>query len=317
MPAAITTSPGRVSRCLARALVVALVATSACSCSVRRIAIAGLSGALASSGDVFASDEDPELVRDALPFALKTIEALHAESPDDDRLALAACRGFTQYASAFVEADAERVETTDWDEAERLRERALKLYLRARDYGLEALARRHPGVDTELPAHPAEAAARFGTKDLDLVYWTAAAWGSAIGLALDRPEIAADVDVARSMFARVLALDEAYGDGAIHERMMEIEALPEMMGGSRERARAHFARAVVLTGGHSAALFVDFAVKVAVAEQDRTEFQDLLARALAVDPDAVPEQRLSNVLAQERARHLLTVADDLFLEPLP
>ena len=42
----------------------------------------------------------------ALPFALKTIEALLAEAPEDRNLLLAACSGFTQYAYAFVEVEA-------------------------------------------------------------------------------------------------------------------------------------------------------------------------------------------------------------------
>ena len=45
-------------------------------CSIRSLAINTLAEALAESGSVYASDSDPELVRDALPFALKTFESL-------------------------------------------------------------------------------------------------------------------------------------------------------------------------------------------------------------------------------------------------
>ena len=47
--------------------------------------------------------------------------------------------------------------------------------------------------------------------------------------------------------------------------------------------------------------------------QDRTRFIDLLERALAVDVDADPNERLLNLIAQERARWLLGRVDELFL----
>ena len=93
-----------------------------------------------AAGRVFAEDSDPELVREAIPFALKTTEALLAESPEHDGLLLTACKGFTQYAYAFVETDAELIENTDYRRATELSERALNLYLRARDAKLSAWA---------------------------------------------------------------------------------------------------------------------------------------------------------------------------------
>jgi predicted anti-sigma-YlaC factor YlaD len=53
---------------------------------------------------------------------------------------------------------------------------------------------------------------------------------------------------------------------------------------------------------------------VSVQKQDRAEFQSLLNRALAVDPDARPEWRLENILMQRRARWLLAQVDELFAE---
>jgi len=59
-------------------------------CSVRQMAINKAGDALASSGTTFAADDDPELIREALPFGLKTYESLLAESPGHRGLLLAA-----------------------------------------------------------------------------------------------------------------------------------------------------------------------------------------------------------------------------------
>jgi predicted anti-sigma-YlaC factor YlaD len=285
-------------------------------CSLRRMAVNTLADALAESGSVYASDPDPELVRDALPFALKTFESLLASNPEHRGLLVSSCSGFTQYAYAFVEADAQRLEFADYAESRRLTERALALYLRGRDYCLHGLELDHPGIRGRLERQPNDAAAELEGADLDLLYWTAAAWGSAISVGVHRLDIVADLPAVRALLRRGLALDESYDHGALHQALIGIEALPAAMGGSRERAEEHFRRAVELTGGHSAAPFVTFASSVLVPAQERAAFRRELERALAVDVDVEPSLHLVNALAQQRARFLLDHADDLFLEPL-
>lgn len=296
------------------ASLVALAALLGSGCSIQRMAVNSLAGALAESGDVYASDDDPQLVGDALPFALKTFESLLAEAPEHEGLLLATCSGFVQYAYAFVELEADKLEFVDYPAAERGRERALKLYLRGRDYCLQALELGHPGVGERLVRAPEEAAAELGADQLDLVFWTGAAWGSAISIGVHRLEIVADLPAVRALMDRVLELDEGYDDGAAHEALIALEALPEAMGGSKERAREHFERAVELSRGLSASPYVSLAANVTVAEQDRGEFERLLGLALEVDPDAEPSRRLANTIARERAELLLSRVEDLFLD---
>src|SRR5581483_10621942 len=114
-------------------------------CSVKRVAVRTVADALASGADVYATDDDAELVAAALPFGLKTLEALLQSDPRNPRLLLAAARGFTQYAYAFVDLPARRAESDDLARAQAEHERALKLYLRARDYALRGLEVAHPG----------------------------------------------------------------------------------------------------------------------------------------------------------------------------
>jgi hypothetical protein len=53
---------------------------------------------------------------------------------------------------------------------------------------------------------------------------------------------------------------------------------------------------------------------VSVNRQDREEFESLLKQALAIDPGARPEWRLSNIVMQRRARWLLSREDELFVK---
>src|SRR5207247_766810 len=79
------------------AFVLTLVA-AAPGCSLRKVAVHKLADALAGSGTTFSSDDDPDLIESAVPFSLKLIESLLAESPNHRGMLLAASSGFTQYA---------------------------------------------------------------------------------------------------------------------------------------------------------------------------------------------------------------------------
>ena len=274
-------------------------------CSIRSMAINSLADSLAASGDVFASDEDPELVRDATPFALKTIESLLAERPDHAQLLLAACSGFTQYAYAFVQVDAEQLQEDDYEESERQYDRAQALYLRGRDYCFRLLENKWPGIVGELSTTPESAVEVFDKSDVELIFWTGASWGAAIAIGQDRPDLVADLPAVKALMGRALVLDEAFDQGAIHGALISLNALPEAMGGSPERARHHFQRAVQLSSGASAGPYVSLAQGVVVVEQNWQEFQSLLETAVAIDPETAPSIRLVNAIEQERAQWLL------------
>lgn len=298
-----------VARVMAAALALALLP----GCSLRKIAINSVANTLAESGDTFASDSDPELIRDAVPFSLKLVESLLVEVPKHRGLLLTACSGFTQYAYAFVDSDAELVKIDDYAKYSKLQERARKMYIRGRDYCLRSLELGYPGITEKLRQDPLKTATLIQKKDVPLLYWTGAAWGKAVALSLDRPALAGDFPIVQALIRRALTLDEAFNMGAIHEVMITLESLPADMGGNRDRALKHYERALELTKGNSAGPHVSYATGILLPQQKRAEFEALLKKALAVDIDREPRLRLANVLAQQYAQYLLDRLDDLFL----
>src|SRR5437870_3948635 len=110
------------------------LAVAGSGCSIKRFAVNQVGNALAGGGTTFAADDDPELIKAAVPFSLKLMETLLAESPRHKGLLQAASSGFTQYAYAFVQEDADEMEDKDFAAATEMRVRAKRLYLRARNY---------------------------------------------------------------------------------------------------------------------------------------------------------------------------------------
>jgi predicted anti-sigma-YlaC factor YlaD len=293
-----------------------LLVAALAGCSVRTYAVNQAGKALASGGSTWSADDDPELIRDASPFALKTMESLLAASPKNPDLLLAACSGFTQYAYAFIQNEADMVEATDLPRAQAMRARAERMYRRALGYGLRGLELAQPGVAAQLRRDPEAAVAKLRDKrQVPLMYWTAAAWGGAIALDKLNTELSADLPAVGALIHRAVALDPGFDDGALYDLLIAWDGgRPAAAGGSIAAARRDFATAVAYAHGRCAAPFVTMAETVAVAEQNRAEFQKLLGQALAVNADAVPEQRLANLIAQKRARWLLSRTDELFIE---
>lgn len=284
-----------------------LALAAAPGCSVREYALRSVGDALASGGDTYAADDDIELVGAATPFGLKTIESLLAEVPDHRGLLLAAARGFTQYAYVYVHAPAEDAELRDVAAAYAQRERARRLYLRARDYGLRGLG---------LSGDPAMVRlARTTREDVPLLYWTAVAWAAAISLSKDRPDTLAGLPAVDALVWRAAALDADYDRGALRSFLIGYEMIrPNAPAGAEQRARSHFARAVELSGGRHAGPYVSLAESVALERRDRREFEALLKQAIELDAGAQPEWRLANLVMQRRARQLLARSEELFPE---
>lgn len=307
--------PQRVERSLlAIALCVMTVPLAGC----RGVALSLAADAVSGSGSALASDDDPELVRDAAPFGLKTMEGLLEEKPRHEGLLTALASGFTQYGYAFVQTEADLADLDGkLDEARAGRARAKRLYLRAREYGLRGLEVRRRGLGDGLRAGGRGVTAllsRAERGDVPLLYWTASAWALAIAAGKGDMALVSELPVPVAMMERALALDEAWNEGTLHESFVALDAARSAAeGGGPERAKAHLDRALALSMNKKLGPLVSYAEGVLVQRQDRREFTRLLEEVLRADPGEVPRHRLANVLAQRRARALLEHVDDLFL----
>ena len=299
---------------LARAAVALLAFALLPACSVKHIAINALGNALAEGGSSYARDDDPDLVWEAVPFGLKTVEGLLDEAPRHKGLLFAAASGFVQYGYGRVQQEADFVEARDLARATELRTRARRLYLRALRYGWRGLEVDFPGLREQLRAEGAPALRRTRKEHVPLLYFTGLAWFAAISVSKDDSELTADQAQAEALMRRALALDEGYDRGALHDFFISWEGRGESVGGSFARARTHLERAEALAGGRRVSAFVNYAETVSVAQQNRQEFEELLREALAVDPEAAPDMRLANIVYQKRARWLLGRADEMFVE---
>jgi len=295
-----------------RRLALALLALSACS--PKHIIIGAAADALGGQGSGWGKDNDPQLVADAVPFVLKTIDSLLDAEPKNVKLLLAGCSSYTEYAYAFVQQPAEMDPDFKPAQVEFARQRARNLLGRAYGYCLRGLDARHEGWTAAYQKDHQAALAQLEKDDVPTIYWTAASLALRISAEKDNPALLTQLGQVGELGERALALDEAWDHGSLHELMEGYEASrPAVMGGSLERAKAHRDAALRESEGKKLGPWLTWAEDVDVAQQNRAEFDKVLDQVLAFDVDSAIDFRLANVLAQRRAQWLKAHQDDLFV----
>jgi predicted anti-sigma-YlaC factor YlaD len=287
-------------------------------CSINQFAVRAVADMLSSGqeGTAFTGDDDPELMGEALPFALKLYEVLLESDPTNSRLALATGKAFISFASAFVATPASELSTNQYNLQVEMQARAKKLFIRGRDYVLLGLETRRPGFRAAIMTEdPAAALSKVSREDIDYVFWVSAGWLGAFSA--DPFDFSLMVTLPRviAMLNKVEAWDGAYGHGALQEIYISFYgSAPADIGGSEQKARASFQKAVEQEKGSRAGPYVALASSVSVKNQNYKEFKELLSAALAIDPDKDPSSRLENIIGQRRAKWLLDHAEDFFLD---
>lgn len=247
------------------------------------------------------NQDDPETVRVGAPAYLLLLDGLIADRPQDPATLLWGARLYGAYAAVFV------------DDADR----SARLSGKARDYARRALCVRQPTVCArEKAPYPdyVSALAQVPASDVAALYSYGAAWAQVLRACHRRWEAAADLPRVEAIMVRVVQLDEAIDHGRAHLYLGVMRTqLPPALGGRPEEGRAHFERAIALSGGRDLMAKVEYARWYARLVFDRDLHDRLLQEVLAADP-VEPDLTLSNVLAQREARSLLATSQEYFGE---
>ncbi len=301
-----------------RMAVAGMVLLALGGCSIQKLAMKRVADMLSSEeSTVFTGDADIDLVGDALPFALKLYESILETVKDSPELYLATGKAFALYARAYVQMPAEMLPQERFEDRQRGEKRAKALYLRAQAYIARGLELRRPGLSRRIMEGDdwQGAIAEARREDAPWLYWGALAWMGAFSTNTFDFEAMLTLPRVAAMIERVLAFDDGFDAGGAHEILVTYYgSLPPDLGGSDEKARTHYEKAVALSGGLKAGPYVALALAVSVKTQNAAEFKGLLGKALAIDIDRAPSLRLLNAVSQRQAAWLLDHIDDYFLE---
>jgi len=283
------------------------------NCSAQNIGFKIAANALSGGTGVFMRDDDPDLIKEAMPFGLKTYEAILEKNPNHKPLLLSTATGFCSYAY-LLQNDAEQIIDNNYDEHLLLKSRAKKLYIRCRNYALRALEIDYPGFQKKIQNNndtSKSILSETNAEDSPYLYWAGAGWVGAINLDKSDTGMLIDLPTAGMLLERVIQINDTFNEGAAYDLLLSYEA--SRPGGDLNKARHYYNKALNISKGKRAALYLNLAENVSVREQNLEEFKNLLDRALSLEVNAYPELTLENSIAQRRALWLKKITSDLFL----
>lgn len=317
MPSSNSTVAPRYLRAILVATAVAAGVASLSGCSLEQMTIKQTVDVMAEGSVAMDREKDPVFAREALPASLKTFETLLVNDPDNERLLELLAEGYFSYAFGFVEYDlAEaQVEVAPEERIERLQERAVLHYLRARDYGFRLLDRpklEEAAMQPDLEVVQSQLK-KVGREDVPGLFWAAYGWGSAINLSQQDPDLVAGLPVVEAMMERVAELDPTYYDSGVHTFFgVYYASRPKMAGGSPEKAKKHFEKAMEQHGDRNLMIPFLYGRYYGAQTQNRELFDRMMKKVAEADLSKHPDRRLNNEIARKRASLWSEHADELF-----
>lgn len=245
------------------------------------------------------NQDDPATVRDGAPAYLLMLDSFVEGSPDDATMLGAAAELYAAYGVLFV-ADDQR--------ANRLTTRALAYGQRSvcasnrSACGIENLSfREFENILDKLDKKDAPSLFTLGLSWIAYIKVHSNDWGALTKL----PRVEATLE-------RVQALDKRYKAVQVEHFLAVLKTIrPPALGGDFEAGKAHYERALALSGGQDLSINVDYARYYARTLYDRELHDRLLNDVMSAEPDQ-DGYTLLNTLAQRDARELLDTADDYF-----
>jgi hypothetical protein len=247
-----------------------------------------------------SKQSDLKTIQEGTPAYLMLMDGMIEAWPDNERILIAAARGYASYVSLLGE---------DQD-----KEYAKLLLGKGKRYALRSLELR--GLKDPLQRPPdqfREDLKVLGKKDVPYLFWSATCWANWIHLNLDSIEALAELPRVEWIMQRVLDLDEGFYYGGPHLFMgVLLASKPGIAGGDLQKAKAHFLRAFDLGQGKFLMAYIYYADAYARKVLDKALFTSTLQFVLGAPVDRTPELTLLNTVAKKKAQELLGRAGEYF-----
>lgn len=279
------------------AIIIALYLLSLSACaSLMQSATNSMAANLSAA---IMNQNDPATVRDGAPAYLLMLDSFVEGAPDDHAMLAAAAELYAAYGVLFVE-----------DER-----RANRLTSRALDYGKRSLCasnRSACNIDGLSFQQFETMLSRLDGSDAASLFTLGLSWIAYIKVHSGDWGALAKLPRVEAVLKRVQALDAQYNTVQVEHYLAVLNTIrPPALGGDFEAGKAHYERALALSGGRDLSVNVDYARYYARTLYDRELHDRLLNEVLSAEP-VQTGYTLFNTMAQRDAQILLDSADDYF-----
>ncbi len=283
-------------------------------CSIRK-PVTAITADISARGMVAMEREsDLFVAKESILPLVKIVEVLHYGYPTDRKFLGVLAKTYGNYAFGFAEVEAIRdsnksggdIRENEWYK------RAKRFYRKGKDFGLKSLSKKG-NLDKISLNKFQKKIKRYGKKWTDTLFWTAFDWGSLINMSRDDILEASNLPRVQAMVDRVIELDPEFQCGvayAFKGAMIASNFVKLSADSGREEARSYFKKAMNSCDGNYLMNKVMYAEWYLAAVGNHALFRDTLNSVLSADASLLPEQRLANEIAKERATLLLAQKDE-------
>ena len=284
------------------------------SCSTTKITVALTSDVLKEGLPAFYQEEDYELARSGLESNLKLLEVFLNADKKNKTLKRLLAQAFGGYTFIFLETDLLKEKNSL--KRKRIIERAIKFYVRERNYGLSVLS-----VKDDFKTAMAKnnmtllKQASYNITDKEGLFWTIFNWALLINLNKSSVDTISGLPKLKILVDRMLELDEGFFYGAPLALKATLEcALPRMLGGKPAVGIELYKKA--LKKGKREMLMVQllYAQYGTPSVQDKKAFLKLYNEIMSTPDDINKDILLINKAVKIKAPAIKESTLDLFMD---
>ena len=254
--------------------------------------------------------DHPKIVSLYFEKKIKSLERKKSLSIEQKRLLL---KTKVEYGFGVLLEESDRILDDDYNLGVKKSQEAHIVFSDAKKVGNSILIISYPKLDSWLSG---ETDLQFNINDVSDLYWLAAAYGGAIKSSRGNPFDVVNLPVVKKLLITAIALDPKWGKGALYSAMMSYtSSRPDLFGDALiDSVSSFYEKALIASDSLDASLFVSYAELIDKKFQDRDAFERKLDLVLNMDIEKDKDFRLSNIIAQERAKWLLSKTDEIFFE---
>ena len=156
----------------------------------------------------------------------------------------------------------------------------------------------------------------FSKDDIFDLYWLAASYGGAIKSSRGDPFELVNIPAVGKLLKTAIKLEPEWGRGTLYSAMMSYtSSRPDLSSDMlMDSANYYFEKAVSASDSLDASPFMTYAESIHKPFQNRAGYINKLNFVINMDAKKDTQFELSNIIAQKRAKWLLSKTDETFLE---
>ena len=262
--------------------------------------------------NVLALSYTPDFSKKIFLSNLKNLENKANKNPFDASLLFNTSKELTIFSYAYTMEEAARLKISDYNASKTIYLKAHNDFVRSIDYINSSLDLEYPGYKTWI-VEKNQKKLDFNKVSVEKLYWAAGAYAGAIQSSNGDPKWVIQLPKIGQLLESGMKLDPEWNYGSFYTAMISYTLIRHDAKNNKfDLAKEFFERAVDISKGEDLSPYISYAVNIAVSEQDRNEFTNMLYKALNIDIYANPELTLSNYMNRKKANWLLDNIEEYF-----